>query len=52
MTSATEDHFDRTEKKVFSAYNAQKEANLLVETELLTLRNKVIEIEQVGVGGS
>jgi hypothetical protein len=50
ITSATEEHFERTEKKVFDAYNTQKEMNTFVESELKVLREKVIGSTTSGGG--
>ena len=50
ITSATEEHFELTEKKVFDAYNSQKETNRQFETELRVLREKVIGSAQSGGG--
>lgn len=50
ITSATEEHFERTEKKVFDAYNSQKETNKQVEAELKVLREKVIGSASSGGG--
>ena len=48
IISTTDELKDRTEKKVFDAYDSQKQLNSLVEQELKVLREKVISSEQAG----
>lgn len=49
LTVANEAHFDATERKVFEAYNIQKEYQENVQTELIALRDQVMGSSDSGV---